>query len=324
MKILGFKFFGDKDTVTSGFKVLGDGVWLAKYTNNFVDLEQEAFSLKAHHDYVARVDAGLVPLPELRYWHHPALKIGQASKVFVEGNSVYAYGTFDDNPLAKVVETYAKRNPNDVSMSHGFYYPTWGFDGKVYSSYNTFEVTVLPRGKEANPYTAFTALEEETDMPINQEILEDIAKKAGKTVDDVKTWFDANNEADKATADVVSSYKDFADIAAAQTPAVDPEPPDVASNGLLGTLLEQQEESAKQIAALATALNGLIEQAKARDKALQEAMATTKALHDRLNEAPRHVQDGMARTTPAPSEVTKVLKLQGSGKNMADDFWGLD
>jgi hypothetical protein len=56
--------FWRSDGELPAFKALGDGYWFASYSNNFEDVDKEILSLDAHDRYLARVHAGLVPLPE--------------------------------------------------------------------------------------------------------------------------------------------------------------------------------------------------------------------------------------------------------------------
>lgn len=308
-----FKNFGRKpDDSGVAFKALGNGKWIAQYTNNFLDRDFEAFSLKAHKEFVERVDNGLVPLPELRFYHHKDLVIGQSTKLFQLGHGVYAMGTFHDNPLARAVEKYAMKNPTALSLSHGFYFPDWGFDGKVYSAYNTFEVTVLPRGKEANPFTAFMAIEEETDMPVNDEIKQHITTLFGDEKGVIE-WVESRENAEKGIASVAESFKDFADTSILKDTPAAPAPSALPDSLVLGAILEGQAESANQIATFADAVKALIDHAKKQSAALEtitaeleSVKASQKSIKERLALAPRGVEDA---PEPSPVNIPNVLEL---------------
>lgn len=154
-----------EDKSESGFKVLPDHRWVAYYTNAYEDYEKEIFPRAAHDAYVERVDAGRVPMPELWYWHMP-VRHGVAEWVGRVDNVMMAVGKFDDTPEGKAFEEFYTKEGNKQRLSHGFFYPSsMKIDG-VYHVYDTFEITTLPKGKEANPFTSFERIKE---MPVTEE-----------------------------------------------------------------------------------------------------------------------------------------------------------
>lgn len=137
----------------------GKHYWIARYTNNFEDRDKEILSQKAHESYVARVNLGLVEAPELWIYHAKGTKHGQADEIWMHAGFIFAFGHFDDTEEAKSAIKYYQRE-KDIELSHGFTYPKWGktADG-VYESYNTFEISTLPKGAASNPFTSFEEIE---------------------------------------------------------------------------------------------------------------------------------------------------------------------
>ena len=136
----------------AAFKTVEADRWLALWTNNFRDREGEIFSQRAIDDYIARVDLGIIPMPELWFWHLPGTRIGQAQWLGRIGHYAVAAGTFDDTPLGRAAAKNLARGR--WAVSHGFVYnPRYLIDG-VYHRFNTFEISVLPAGAgvAANPY----------------------------------------------------------------------------------------------------------------------------------------------------------------------------
>lgn len=140
----------------SGFKLLDNNKWLAWFTNNFEDKESELFTDKAIATYQAKVEGGLIPYPELWYYHVKGTRVGQATKLFHVGHFLVALGEWDnpqENKLVAPIRKWAKSA--DIRLSHGFFYePSQKIKG-VYHDFATFEITLLDNGIEANPYTPF-------------------------------------------------------------------------------------------------------------------------------------------------------------------------
>lgn len=129
--------------------------WIAKYTNNFKDRENEYFTDAAHDDYVNKVTDGTYPMPELWTYHTRNTRHGVAERVWKSGGFVFALGSFDDTPEAQKAYAFYRRNRGKIKLSHGFYYPSSAKKDGVYHQYRTFEISTLPAGVEANPYTDF-------------------------------------------------------------------------------------------------------------------------------------------------------------------------
>ena len=158
---------------SQGIKILEDGQhFLAWWSNNFKDLEDELFPLAALDKFIADTNAGVHQMPELWTYHLPGSKHGQALYLFREGHFAMALGEFDDPATNDLVEPMKKwyESGEPIQMSHGFLYP---FDKKQNGQYNefiTFEITTLEPGRAANPFTNFA------EVPMNAKDKEFLSK----------------------------------------------------------------------------------------------------------------------------------------------------
>lgn len=133
--------------------------WIARHTGKFIDREGEILSEKSHEEYVARVQSGAVKAPELWMWHAKGTKHGQAITVWKSGGFVLAAGLFDETAEGERAFAYYQKHAGKIKLSHGFHYPRIAKVNGVYHAYNTFEITTLPQGAEAFPYTSFEEIE---------------------------------------------------------------------------------------------------------------------------------------------------------------------
>jgi hypothetical protein len=141
----------------SGFKSLDDNKWLAWFTNNFEDKESELFTDKAIATFTKRCNDGLLPYPELWYYHIKGTSVGRATKLFHVGHFLVALGEWDSKAENKKVEPIQKWSKDaDIRLSHGFFYDEKMKHKGVYHDFATFEITLLDNGVEANPYTTFS------------------------------------------------------------------------------------------------------------------------------------------------------------------------
>lgn len=141
----------------TGFKVRPDGRWVGWWTNNAIDRTGEQFTLKAIDDFVARVDSKAVPFPEL--WHkHLHIPMGRADAMARIGYLGFATGTFYDTPTGESGrKAYEKDQEAGIAkkMSHQFLYPKSMKRNGVIHAFNSFELSVLDAGEEANSITKF-------------------------------------------------------------------------------------------------------------------------------------------------------------------------
>lgn len=133
--------------------------WIARFSGKFIDREGEILADKAHDEYVERVQKGQVEPPELWMWHARGTKHGQAITVWKSGGFVLAAGLFDETDEAERAFNYYQKNRGKIKLSHMFHYPKNAKQNGVYYAYNTVEITTLPDGAEAFPYTSFEEVE---------------------------------------------------------------------------------------------------------------------------------------------------------------------
>ena len=232
---------GDKadESLTSAFKVKGNH-WFAVWSNNFKDREAEIFPAAASDQYVARVDAGLVPLPDLWVWHlGQATRIGRARMVARHGHFMIGAGEFDDTWQGKAAQKYYGKHQKDTAFSHGYTYNPRTFDGRHYADYNTFELTTLPRGPEANRFTTLDGVKEQ-EMAVTEQKKAYLVEVFGK--DGAEKILADLDKAGKALEDIGVEFKDFGHVAD-ESPADKATPTeDTGLKELVVELIGAQEE----------------------------------------------------------------------------------
>jgi hypothetical protein len=200
----------------SYFKALGDGVWVATYTNSFEDRDKEIISESALDAYIERVEKGFTPMPELWSWHLPGTRHGVATAIFKTDKMVTAVGKFDDTDAGREAEAfYMAQKADTIRLSHGFDFPEWArtYDEAgvaTYHALNTFEISTLPAGKEANPYTSFR-VSKELQM-LTEEKRAFIRASFPKQADAILTQLESVEATSKALVDAGVKFKDFADL----------------------------------------------------------------------------------------------------------------
>lgn len=200
-----------KTAETYTVKALGDGLWVAAFSNNFKDRQGEIISEAAFDRYLSRVQRGAVPMPELWVWHTAGTRAGKALWVDKAGHIVYAVGKFDDTPQGRALEaTMQRAKAGEFTLSHGFTYESWALKEGVYHDLNVFEISVLPVGAEANPYTAITAIREDSKM-LTDEKKQFFTRVFGERAGEVIKLAENFEKAGKAIADAGVQYKEYAD-----------------------------------------------------------------------------------------------------------------
>lgn len=284
------------DSETFGtFKALGDGTWIACYTNNFEDLEGEIISKDAHLRYLARLKAGDVDYPELWVYHLKGTRIGQATHIDYYGDHMMiAIGTFDDTPHAKEAEK-SYQGLEDLELSHGFWYPSWAFKEGVYDDYTTYEITVLPPGAAANPYTSYEVIKEMNMQIISPERLAFLKTSFPSTYQKMVDTITGNAKNGEKLAEIGARYKSASNFTAPTptAPAQTAEEKD-ALGDVLSMLLEGQNEMQEVI----VAQEGVI-------KTLTEGLAKEKARNDELEKVVKEV------ATNATKALDSMKQIQG-------------
>lgn len=203
----------------SGFKAFagadGKARWIGWYSNAFKDKDGEYFPTKAIDAYVARVDMGIVPYPELWIDHVPGSKAGKADWVGRIGLISVAVGTFDDTEIGRVAHQHYATERKARRMSHGFEYDARRKRDNAYWVFNTFEVSTLPIGREANPFTSFGGIKA---MPIADWKEEDLKSILGDDL--AKRVLDQTEAQSKALVNKNLAWKEFTDPVAANADIV--------------------------------------------------------------------------------------------------------
>lgn len=268
------------DSVT-GFKVRGNH-FLATYSGTFQDKDGEYFTTKGADEYIARVEQRLVAPPFLAVWHYinpdtgKGAVIGEVKTVFRIGNFICAAGEFyTDARSQKAREFYANpRNARQTKMSHGFMYDARYKEGNTYHRWNTFEITLLPNGAEAFPYTAFEAKEKDNTMPLSEPQRKYLENIWGK--EEVDKMVADREGASKALQDLGLGYKDFTPVqpdTATDTPAP---ATDEGFKAFLGTLMQDHGTVVQLLQAMDNRINTMqkqLDERNAQIAALQKALA---------------------------------------------------
>lgn len=293
-----------------GVKVAGNA-WLITWSNNFEDRDGQIFTQKAIDQYVARVDRGIVPPPELWVWHTPGTRIGRASWVGRHGHFVMAAGEFDETPQAQAAKAYYQRHAQKTGVSHGFTFPAATFDGKHYHDFNTFEITLLPRDAEAN---RFTSLEGVKAMALDEKKRANLEavfgkEQAEKILNDLEARGKALEETGVAFKDYVDATGDEAPSAAVE--AVEAVEADIKA--LIGDLIGDSAEEAQQRAAAAKAFTALAEQ-------VQTLRTEVAAIKEIVDLKPR------SASADKDTQVTNEALVADVQKQFAkvDAFWGTE
>jgi len=293
----------------SVFKANGQYYWSAMWSNNFVDRDDEILTEKAHEKYIARLRAGFVPMPVLRYWHIPGTEHGKALWVGGEGHMMLAVGDFEDTDLARAfIKEYRTHRKK---VSHGFRFPDWakrpvqlteaGKSVMVYDDYNTFEISPLPPHVAAN---LLTDLEVDT-MKVNEEIRADLERIIGKVkTDGILT---KAQEASKDAEKEGHAYKDFADLTTSLTTDKDAAITAMAKAFL--SMIDDQSAIAERQDKLDAANKVLADEQTALKAVNEKLLAENADLKDKLKHTPR------ASTSPATAvddeDTRKALEARG-------------
>jgi hypothetical protein len=146
------KWFQGTPRKDHGFKVVGDNQWVAWYTNAYQDKDYEFFpesAIQRDIDYMnTQAD-----YPELWFYHIPGTGHGKGAWAGKVGKLGVVVGEFYDTPAAQAFKEYYRNHK--MELSHGFIYDAAQKRNGVFWNYHTYEISTLPPGKAANPYTAF-------------------------------------------------------------------------------------------------------------------------------------------------------------------------
>ena len=293
-----------REEASPGFKALGQGYWIASFTNNFQDSHGEILTAKAHDRYVRRVKLGLVPMPELWHWHKEGTRHGEALWLDRVGDHlVVAVGKFDDTPAGKAAEAYYLKHKGEYVNSHGFLSPPWAIlpDGTI-EDYVTFEITTLPRGKEANRFTSF---EEVLAMAVTKEVEQSINAVFGDAAPEILKQIkalDAQAEDTRATGVKFKAFADPGDSGAAPVvPAVQGE--------FLQWIVKSQADQAAALQLLTKAMEKVVENQTPTTGALQKEL-------DKITEIRKTLEKELELV---PARVQKALDDAGDDEDDEDE-----
>lgn len=297
----------------TGFKVVGDH-WLAVWSNNFKDRDGELFTAKAIDDYVERTDMGVVPLPELWVWHiGKSVRIGAADWVGRQGHFLFAAGTFDADDKAQAAKAYYAKHADKTTISHGFTFPLEQFDGKHYHQFNSFEISLLPTGVEANLYTSLAGVKA---MELNEAKKKYMAEvfgeeRAGQILAD---W----EKRGKALEELGVAYKDFvAPDGNADALTEARKDAQTTAEKAFGELLSDALEGGAEAILAATEA---VKAAKALDAKYADAMKQIDALRAEMQLRGRSASQS-AETEVKDTAILDTMKQQFTRK---DGFWGTE
>jgi hypothetical protein len=308
------KALGRKDDEGTGFKVIGN-YWWATWSNNFKDRDGEIFTAQALKDYEARVDMGVVAMPNLWVWHvGEQVDIGTAKMVGFDGHFIHAAGEFKTDPQALAAKAYYTKHAKDTGISHGFTYPLEKFDGKHYHQFNTFEISLLPRGTEANWYTS---LEGVKDMTLDERKLSYLKEVFGEehATRILADW----DKRGKALEELNVEYKDFV-APADSTTAVDEKAVENADKAFRDFIPELVEGSGEAVTAALEAVKA----SKATNAVVAELRQEINALRAEMDLRPRSAskaQETEVEASHLSDALKESIKQQTTEK---DPFWNTE
>lgn len=254
--------------------------WIARHTGKFEDREKEILADKAHDEYVDRVQKGLVDPPELWMWHAKGTRHGQAITVWKSGGFTLAAGLFDETEEGERAFNYYQKNRGKIKLSHQFNYPKNAKIDGVYYAYNTIEITTLPDGAEAFPYTSFEEIQEMALPPVARNMIKDaLGDDALSRAEAADTKAEKDTKSLEALGIASKGYDDFSG-------ATIPVAPDAAALKALQTehadvvkRLSEAEATLKAVADLPATLKsfndlvtGLSEQVTASQQAASDSL----------------------------------------------------
>lgn len=140
-----FTVFKDKDT--------GKYRWVTRSSNAYKDRDSEIVSLKALTDDVDNSDK-TGDYGTLRVWHMPGADIGDCDFRMMEGKTLVESGTFKNERIAKALSESADK----FQVSIGFNHPQDEPKNGVFYTIKTFERSLVPAGKAANPFTSLQVM----------------------------------------------------------------------------------------------------------------------------------------------------------------------
>lgn len=307
-----------KQPELSGVKVYDDGRFVIWWTNAYQDKEYEFFPESAIDRFIQRTDTGVAPMPEVWAAHIKGSRIGMVDMLGGIGRFAIATGTFDDTPAGQHAKVYYSTQP--AKVSHGFMFPREKFIDGVYHDFNTFEISLLPPGWEANPYTSF---EKVKSMQLSEDKINYLKQVVG---DEEAARIVADTEKkDKALEAMGVAYKDFStpddgtETADVQAAAKAAEENSVALFGGvvedISSLAETQTKTADVLKQQAATIDSLTTQVKALTEAVQSLGNQVQA---QTGARPR-IASKADSTVVSDDQLSDDVK---ESMKKVDSFWG--
>lgn len=301
------------------FKSLGGGYWIAWYSNNLEDREKEIIAAEAHDKFISRVKAGIMPYPELWFWHIPGTAHGKAIWLDRIGHMTVALGRFTETPLGGVMKAHYENNAPMYAMSHGFTADkNNALKNGVWYDINTFEISPLSPDAAANVFTLFsevkTMASEQALAALKTLLTKGLGEADGdKAYQDILSTTEVMN---KEAAALGTRYKDFTDPAKAAD-ATDPAKAiEEVSKSIAPYLLEltqAQADSVKVQTAQAAEIDAIKKAYEGKVTALESTVARLQA---ELSLTPQRASE---------SKDTQLAKAAADALNDRagnyDDFW---
>ncbi len=316
--------FGGKaelfDNAESGFKVLPNGRWIGWWTNNARDRVDEQFTLKSIDGFIGRVDSKAVPYPEL--WHkHLHIPMGRADSLARIGYLGFATGTFYDTPTGEAGRKSYEADQaagKPKTMSHQFLYPKSMKRGGVIHAFNSFELSVLDKGEEANPITSFGV------KGIMKVVLDE--KKRAELLDK----FGGDNEyVNKLLnfADVTSKAMEAAGLDLKSLEAVDDllsEQGDLGTQAAVKELAEATVQGFKsvsaQIAEITDGIKQTVTEQGEKIKEYEKAVSDLKSYVEKeMGYAPRASKAARTKLEPTNAQVQHLKKANTEAGKKSDE-----
>lgn len=161
--------------------------WLAITSNAYEDHDGEIVSAKALEADAERMEMSGEFGP-LRWWHVGATEYAtpldwQTAKAgagidigTTDFSDVFGRMAVEGGTIKKEFADVVMQSPRDWQLSRGFAHPIGEPANGVFHNIRTFERSLLPRGRAANPFTSIS-VQQETDMASMKEKLQSLADK---------------------------------------------------------------------------------------------------------------------------------------------------
>jgi hypothetical protein len=301
----------------------GTYYWLARYSNNLKDREEEIISSESHRNFAALVKEGYIDPPELWFWHRPEWKWGTGVGAMYDDNGfAVAYGTVDKG-CEDMAEAIMALPDNELLVSHGM--PVWSvsYDEEeegVIVEHVTREVSPLPHWAAANLYTGFYILEDKP-MAFSKEDKQRLTEQTGISASLLEK-LEQHNEAqakEAADAGVISKEDDVAvaeETAAVAEEAIAEETPVVQEESVPEpeVAVVDAGESESQVAAPQDeTMNALLVAMKSIQVLSEQVDTLTKEIAE-LRKADEQKMAQKAATTPLAS-MTEALARTVVGRD---------